>query len=46
VKLAGDEGKVDNIGDCGNIAILYDHMIMYAGLFSHSAVVFNVFMFY
>jgi len=26
--------------------ILYDHMIMYVGLFGHSAVVFHVFMFY
>jgi len=28
------------------LAILYDHMIMYVGLFGHSAVVFRVFMFY
>jgi len=28
------------------LAILYDHMIMYVGLFGHSAVVFHVFMFY
>jgi len=28
------------------LAILYDHMIMYVGLFGHSAVVFHVFMFF
>jgi len=28
------------------LAILYDHMIMYVGLFGHSAAVFHVFMFY
>ena len=28
------------------LAILHDHMIMYVGLFGHSAVVFHVFMFY
>jgi len=28
------------------LAILYDRMIMYVGLFGHSAVVFRVFMFY
>jgi len=28
------------------LAILYDHVIMYVGLFGHSAVVFHVFMFY
>jgi len=27
-------------------AILYDYMIMYVGLFGHSAVVFHVFMFF
>ena len=27
-------------------AILYDHMIMYVGLFGHSAVVFHVLMFF
>jgi len=27
------------------LATLYDHMIMYVGLFGHSAVVFHVFMF-
>ena len=26
------------------VAILYDHMIMYVGLFGHSAVVFHVFL--
>jgi len=32
---------------CVTVAILYDHMIMYVGLFGHSAVVFHVFfMFY
>jgi len=29
-----------------SLAIPYDHMIMYVGLFGHSAVVFHVFMFY
>ena len=28
------------------LAILYYHMIMYVGLFGHSAVVFHVFMFF
>jgi len=28
------------------LAILYDHMIMYVGLFGHFVVVFHVFMFY
>ena len=28
------------------LAIVYDHMIMYVGLFGHSAVVFQVFMFF
>jgi len=28
------------------LAILYDHMIMYVGLFGHSAVVFHVFLLY
>ena len=28
------------------LAILYDHMIMYVGLFGHFAVVFRVFMFF
>ena len=28
------------------LAILYDHMIMYVGLFGHYAVVFHVFIFY
>jgi len=28
------------------LAILYDHMIMYVGLFGHSAVVFHVSMFF
>jgi len=28
------------------LAILYDHMIMYVGLLSHSAVVFHVIMFF
>ena len=28
------------------LAILYDHMIMYVGLFGHSAVVLHVFIFY
>jgi len=28
------------------LATLNDHMIMYVGLFGHSAVVFRVFMFY
>jgi len=32
---------------CVIVAILYDHVIMYVGLFGHSAVVFHVFfMFY
>jgi len=28
------------------LAILYDHVIMYVGLFGYSAVVFRVFLFY
>ena len=28
------------------LAILYDHMVTYVGLFGHSAFVFHVFMFY
>jgi len=28
------------------LAILYDHMITYVGLFGHSEVVFHIFMFY